>query len=161
MDAVGAADHHRVAMGAGERDEAVEQAGRRGDQQVGGVAHRPAQGGVDHIGRGEPVVDPTAGRRTDGRLHHIDEGGDIVVRDRLTLEHLVDERSVDRRRVLPAVPGIGGWNQTERGMRLGGEQLHLEPAVETSDVVPHRRHLRRAVAVDHRASLPSPPSQIT
>ena len=67
----------------------------RGDQRrstpstsrSAGVAHRPAQRGVDDVGRRQPVVDPRAGGHADGRLHDVDERGDVVVGDALALEH--------------------------------------------------------------------------
>ena len=35
---------------------------------------------------------------TDVPLHHVDEGGNVVISDALALVHLGDERGVDRRR---------------------------------------------------------------
>ena len=50
-----------------------------------------AQGGVDDVGRGEPVVDPRSLGRADGVLDHVDEGGDVVVGDALAVVDGRDE----------------------------------------------------------------------
>ena len=70
------------------------------EQQVGGPGQGGAQGGVDDVGRGEPVVDPRPLGRADGVLDHVDEGGHVVVGDPLAL---VDRRDEARRR--PWGPG--------------------------------------------------------
>ena len=48
-------------------------------QQVGGGGEGGAQGGVDHVGGGEPVVHERPVGLTDGVLDDVDEGGHVVV----------------------------------------------------------------------------------
>ena len=91
---------------AGELDERAQQPVGGVEHEVGGVAHRPAQRGVDDVRRRQPVVDPRAGRRADALLHDVDERGDVVVGRALALEHGGDERVVDDRRPLPARGGV-------------------------------------------------------
>ena len=151
VDSVRATDHHRVAVFAGDPQERGEQLGRGLDQQVGGIAQRPAQRRVDHVGRRQPVVDPRRSRRADRSLYDVDERGDVVIGDRLTVEHGLHERLIGDRRLPAAGLRIIDRNDPERCMTFGGEQLDLEPATETNRVAPHRVHLGRGVARDHDA----------
>ena len=72
----------------------------RFEQEVGGVAQHPAPCGVDHVRRGQPVMDPRSGGAADRRLDDVDERGHVVVGDRLAARTPVDERR--RRRPVPA-----------------------------------------------------------
>ena len=86
---------------AGQLDERGEQLRRRRrSADVGGVAHRPAQRGVDDVGRRQAVVDPRAGRRADALLDDVDERGDVVVGDRARARRR--RRRTRRRRPAPA-----------------------------------------------------------
>ena len=69
------------------RDRGLERVDRL-DDQVEGARHRDRQRGVDDVARREAVVDPGAVGRTDVRLHHVDEGGDVVVGHLLALVDL-------------------------------------------------------------------------
>ncbi len=151
VDAVGPADHHRVAVLVGDAHQRGEQLGRRLDQQIGGVTKRPAQRGVDHVGRREPVVDPRRRRRPDRCLDHVDEGGDVVVGDGLAVEHLLHERLVGRRRQFATRHRVGCGDEPQRRMTLGREQFHLEPPTEPDRVGPDGVHLRGGIARDHDA----------
>jgi hypothetical protein len=159
MDAMGATDHHRVAVTVGELDQCRQQ--RRGsiDQQVGGVGHLPAQRGVADVTRRQPVVDPLAGVGTgllvDRRLDDVDEGRHVVIGDRFPVEHRLHEPVVDDRGVGAARFGVGGRHDALGDVRLGGEQLDLEPARQLGDVGPHGTHLGGRVARDHGALTPS------
>ena len=97
-------------------------------QQVGGPGQGGAQGGVDHVGGGEPVVDPRALGRADALLHHVDEGGHVVVGDPLALGHRVDEGGVDRR-----APGPGRPPRPRPGRRRRAAQ----PSVASSSTSSH------------------------
>ncbi len=151
VDAMGASDHDGFAVFAGEAHERGEQFGRGLDQEIGGVAQRPAQRGVDHVGRGEAVVDPRRRRRPDRRLDDVDERSNVVVGDRLAFEHLLHERLVGRRRERTARRRVGGRHDSERRVAFGGQEFHLEPTTEPDRVGPHRIHLGRGVARDHDA----------
>ena len=122
------------------------------DEQVGGPGQGGAQGGVDHVGRGEPVVDPRALGLADGLLDHVDEGGHVVVGDPLALVHRLDEGGVDLGALGPAERGGVGRHVADLRPAVGGQQLDLEPHGEPGLVGEERGHLRRGVAGDHRAA---------
>ena len=75
------------------------------DEHVGGPGQGEAQGGVDHVGGREAVVDPLPGRRADALLHHVDEGGHVVVGDPLALGHRLDQLGRRRGRLARARSG--------------------------------------------------------
>ena len=133
VDAVRPADHHGVAMGAGQRHERTEQLGRRVDQQVGRVGHRPAERRVDDVGRRQAVVDPRTRRLADRRLDDIDECRHVVVGHRLAFEHRLDERLVDDGRAITARRRVVGRHHAERRVALGRQQFDLEPTAEAPD----------------------------
>ena len=101
-------------------------------------------------------MDVRPGRRTDALLHHVDEGGHIVVRDLLALQDVGDEDLVDGGGLGPAAGGVLGRHHTECGLGLRSEQLDLEPEGEARRVAEQRRHVRRRVARDHRVPSPAP-----
>ncbi len=150
VHAVGASGHRDV--------EQLEGAGLEGghervevrQQQVGGAGERGAERRVHHVGGCEPVVDQGAGGGTDAVLHHIDEGGDVVVGDLLAFEHVRDEDVVHRGSLDPARHGVLGRHHAEGGQGLGGQELDLEPEREPRRVAEQRRHVRRCVARDHQ-----------
>ena len=149
VNAVGAADHHGVAVLPGEAHHGGQQLRRCLDQEIGGVAQRPAQRGVDDIGRGEAVVDPRRRWCTDRRLDDIDEGSDVVIGDRFAIEHGLHELVVGHGRLLAAGGGILGRNDPERGVALGGEQFDFEPTTESLGIGPHSVHFGGGVARNH------------
>ena len=95
-----------VAVLAGHRRDGGDEPVGGVDEQLAGVAHRPAQRRVDDVGRRQSVVDPRSRRRTDRLLHDVDERRHVVVGGSLALGHGGDERLVDRRRLRPAGGGV-------------------------------------------------------
>jgi hypothetical protein len=149
VDPVGAADHHGVAVPAGQFDQRCPQGDRRFEHEIGGVAHLPAERRVADIARRQPVMDPLAGVAADRRLHDVDEGRHVVVCDGLAGEHVGHEPIVDRRCAGAARCGVGDGHDAGSGVSLGGEQFDLEPARVLGGVRPDRRHLRCRIPRDH------------
>ena len=123
------------------------------DEQVGRPGEGGAQGGVDHVRRGEAVVDPRALGLPDGLLDHVDEGGHVVVGDALALGHRLHE--VPRPPVGAPVPahggGVGG-DVPDLHPTLGGQQLDPQPHGEPGLVGEEIGHGLGGVAGDHRAT---------
>ncbi len=101
-------------------------------------------------------MDVRAGRRTDALLHDVHKGGHIVVSDLLPLEHVGDENFVDRGRLGPARGGVVCRHDPKGGLRLGGQQLDLEPEREAGGIAEQRCHIGGGVARDHRAPSRAP-----
>ena len=119
------------------------------DQQVGGAHELHVEAGVEHVGRRHALVDEARLRPDD--LGEVGEEGDDVVLD-LALD-LVDPRDVEHG-VLALGPERGRGllrDDAERGQRIGGVGLDLEPDPEARLRVPDRGHLRAGVAGDHAA----------
>ena len=149
VDAVRAADHHRVAVLAGQPNQRAQQVVGCAEQQIAGVAQHPAPRPVDHVAAGEAVVDPRAGGCADGGLHHVDECGHVVIGDPLALVDGAYEGLIDHRGVGAARRCVGDRHDADRGVGLGGEQLDLEVAAEAGRVAEHGGHLGQGVAGDH------------
>ena len=96
-------------------------------------------------------MDPRRCGSPDRGLDDVDERSDVVIGDGLPVEHLLDERVVGRRRRLTTRHGIGGRDDSQRRMALGGEEFHLEPTTEPDRVGPNGVHLGGGVARDHDA----------
>ena len=128
VDAVRAPDHRGAGVLACRCDERAQELGLGGDHQVRRVAQCPAQSGVDHVGAGEPVVDPRTGGRTDSGLHHVNERRDVVVGDGLALLDSPDERGIDHRCGRTAGGGVRGIDHALRGQFLRDYELDLQPA---------------------------------
>ena len=94
-------------------------------------------------------MDPLAGRRADGGLDHVDEGGQVVVGDLLPLVDRLDEGGVDVGRPLPDGLGVVLGDHAQGGPRLGGQDLDVEPQPEAGLVGEEGRHLGQRVAGDH------------
>ena len=152
VHAVGAAGDGHVQQLEGARLERGHEGVEVGQQEVGRPGQRGAQRGVHHVRGGQPVVDVRAGRRADALLHDVDEGGHVVVGDLLALEHVGHEDVVDRGRLGPAGGGVVRRHDADGGLRLGGQQLDLEPHGEAGGVAEQRGHVGRGVARDHRAA---------
>ena len=139
---VGAADHHRVAVGDRQLLDDDEQLVGRIDQQVARISQHPTPRRVDHIATRQSVVDPRTGRRTDRTLDDVHERGDIVVGDGFSVEHGLHERLVHLRCAFATASTVGLGHQPEGDVGLGGQQLDLQPASEPLDVGENIRHLR-------------------
>ncbi len=100
---------------------------------------RGAQGRVDHVGRGQPVVDPRTLGLADGVLDDVDERGHVVVGHPLALGHRLHEGRVDHRGVRPAVRGGIGGHVADGHPAVGGEQLDRAATWRTG---PRRRRVR-------------------
>ena len=122
--------------------------GQRGGQRAGaghdhvaGAAQLQRERGVEHVGGGEPVVDPAPGlaRR---RAEHVDERGDVVVGDPLALLDRLDgeRRGADRLRGRPPDGPVE---------RLGGGDLDVAPGGHARLVGPDGADLGAGVALDH------------
>ncbi len=149
VDAVCPADRDRAAMLLGPRGDGRERPLDSFQDQRTRVAELQRQRGVEHIGRGQPVVEPAAFLAQllgDG----IDEGGDVVLRSGLELGDPLRRRD-----------GRAGPDRLDGGARHGAEfgppverrQLDFEPAREPRLVRPDRRHGRAGVARDHAVDL--------
>ena len=136
VDAVGAADHHRVAVRRGPASTSVR------EQLVAASSSRSAASrSIQHSAvsttsrRRQAVVDPRPAGRADRRLHDVDERGDVVVGDRLALER-------PRATNASSTTGAGHGRRRRRAAgttpsaawRLGGQQFDLEPPAEARDV---------------------------
>ena len=139
VDAVGASGAQRVDVLAGFRREDVGEAARVGQDQPRHRLNLEGQAGVEHVGGGQPVVDPAAGR-AGRRREDVDEGGGVVVGDLLAL--------VDR------LHGEGGGADGVELVRGGAVHLlaggHLDSphGVEARVVRPRLAQLPACVAGD-------------
>src|SRR5439155_26150784 len=79
VDTVGAPGDGRVAELACPRRHGALEIVDRFEQQVARPDEGDRQRRVDDVARRQPVVYPRAGGEADGRLDHVDEGGDVVV----------------------------------------------------------------------------------
>jgi hypothetical protein len=89
VHAVGAPDAERVHVLARPANQRVAVVGGAADEHHPGLRELEAQGGVEHVRRGEAVVHP-ATRLADRAGHHVHEGCHVVVGDLLALLDLVD-----------------------------------------------------------------------
>ena len=149
VDAVRSADHHGVAVFTSESHQHAQQVVGGLQHEVACVAHHPAPCGVDHVAAGEPVVNPGAGRSTNGCLHHVDEGGNVVVGDAFAFFHCSHEVGVGGGRLCAAFGCCSSRHDANTYMRLGGEQFDFEEATETRFVAEHGCHLGERVAGNH------------
>ena len=99
VDAVGAADAERVAMLERPLDQRVAVGARAGEDDLARLAQLQRQRRVEHVGGGEPVVDP-APVLADRGGDDVDEGGDVVVGDPLALVDRLDREGGLRARRL-------------------------------------------------------------
>ena len=108
-----------------------------------------AQGGVHHVRRRQPVVDPGSFGRADGVLDHVDEGGHVVVGDAFAVVDGTDELRCHLGRAGPDRRRRVAGDDAHLGPALDGQELDLEPHLESGLVGEQRRHLRQRVAGDH------------
>ena len=140
MDAVGAAHAQRVRVLARPLGEHGGQLAGAGDDHLAGAAELEGERRVEHVGRGEAEVDP-ATRRARRGAENVDEGGHVMVRDRLALLHRLDREggSADGLEVV-----VGGPLE-----RLRRCHLHVAPGGHPGLVGPDGPQLRSCVASDH------------
>jgi len=113
--------------------------GGGGDHEIDRLHQHHREGGVDDVARREAVVEPRARRGPDALLHHVDEGGDVVLGGAFPLEDGLDGE------VGPFPNGhrVGGGNHPQLGPGLGGQDLDFQPGAELRFVGEERRHLRQ------------------
>ena len=117
-----------------------------GQDQLSDVPQLQPEGGVEHVRRGEPEVDPAPGL-PGGGAEDVDEGGHIVIGDPLALLDRLDgeARAADRLEL-----GLGGAVGAEQERQLlGGRHLHAPPRLHARLVAPQAAELRPRVAGDH------------
>ena len=147
MDAVRAADAERGAVLLGARDDRRQRTLETLEQECAGVAKLQREAGVDHVGGGQPVVEPAALLAELG-LDGVDEGGEVVAGALLELRDPLRRR---RLRLLPNGPGRLARDDAELGPGVERGELDLEPRGELALVRPHLGHGRAGVAGDHSA----------
>ena len=110
------------------------------DDHLAGPPELERERRVEHVGRGEAEVDPAA-RRARGGAENVDEGGHVMVRDRLAFLHRLDREggSADRLEV-----GVG---RPLEGLRRC--HLHVAPGGHPGLVGPELAELGAGVAGDH------------
>ena len=89
VDPVRAPDAQRVDMLARRCGERLDEPPRFRQDELGDMSELEREAGVEHVARGQPVVDP-ATRRTGRGGQHVDERGGVVVGDLLALVDLID-----------------------------------------------------------------------
>ena len=146
MNAVCATGHDRVAMLLRAADHRLPCAIHPREDECAGLAHLEQGGGVEHIRRRQPVMEPTAGR-TETLGHRVDEGGEVVLRSLLELGHALG-RGNDG--AIPSLRGRLAGHGSKLGPRVGS-QLHFEQAREPALLRPDALHGRSGVAGDHAA----------
>ena len=143
-DAVGAADHHGVAVLDGSPLHDMKQVGDPPEQQISGIAQDDPLSGVENVARRQPVVDPLAAVG-DRPGQQVDEGCHVVIGD---LFAFFPGSGIHR----GCSPHSGGRHQgsdAEFGPRLNHEGLDLFPHGELVLFAPDRCHLRQRVAGNH------------
>src|SRR4051794_795903 len=141
VHAVGAPDAQRVAELARALREGDRELARAREDRLARAAQLERERRVEHVGGRQPVVDPAAGRPGGGG-EHVDEGGDVMVRDGLALGDGLDRerRGADRGQF------VGRGSVLER---LGGGDLHVAPRGHARLVRPDGAELGPGVARDH------------
>ena len=143
VDAVGTPDAERLGVLSRLRNERVAIAARARGQDRPGLDQLQRQRRIEHVGGGEPVVDPPS-VLADRVGDHVDERGDVVIGRPLPL---LDGRDRERR------PLAASRRRRRRDPSLGRpgvgrSELDLEPAVHTPLVAPDGADLLSRVAGD-------------
>ncbi len=145
VDAVGAADAEGVAVLQRLLDQGVAIGAGACQHHLACFAQLQRQGRVEHVGGGQPVVDPAA-VLADRSGDDVDEGGDIVVGHLLALVDGLDrERRVCSRR-LRRLARHGAL----LGPGLRRRQLDLKPALELALRGPSSRSLAACIGDQSR-----------
>ena len=111
-----------------------------GSDDVARAAELQPERGVEHVGGGQPEVDP-APRRARRGAEHVDEGGHVMIGDLLAL---LDGRDGERGRADRLQVGVAGAVEL-----LGGGHLDVAPGGHPGLVGPDGADLGAGVAVDH------------
>ena len=109
-----------------------------------GVVELDSERGVQDVGRGEPLMNPTSGW-TNGRCHILKKGDNVVIRTALVFGDLRDGKSGS----LTNGTGILGGNLTAGSQLLASENLDLEPDFELALLGPELAHFRKRISINH------------
>ena len=143
VDPVGPPDAERVPEFEGPFDQSISICEGPLDQDLTGRTELDGQGRVEHVRRGQSVMDPPA-FITDRGGNHVDERGDVMVGDLLTLVDRLDREGC----LLPTPLRVFGRNDALGYPCLRGCQLDREPGVELRLGSPDRPHHGAGVAPD-------------
>lgn len=147
MDAVAAADAHRVLVFEGAGLQCSEYTVHIGEQQIGGADELDVERGVQHVRRGHALVNETAvGADKFGKVRQ--ESDDVVLGDGLDL---VDAGDIEggAAALFPDRLCCRFRNDAEFGKRVTGMRLDLEPDAELRFRRPDGDHFRSGVTRDH------------
>ena len=144
MDAVGAADHRRVFEFPGPAFEHLGETLEVAGDQRRGLLDEQRLRRIDHIVRGQAVVEPARVRAYD-LGHRRGEGDDVVLDLGFDLEDAVDVEVGARADCLGGIfrHDAGG------GQRFGRGDFDREPGAEAVFVAPDASHLGPGIAWDH------------
>ena len=154
VDAVRPPDRDRLAMLLRSGDDRREGALDPVEHERPGLADLERQRGVEHVRRGEAVVEP-APFLAELLRHRVDERGDVVVRARLDLRHPLGAR---RHRPRPDRVDRLVRHDAGLGPPVERRQLDVEPAPQLRLVRPDRRHGRAGVARNHSSESSASPA---
>ena len=110
MNSVGATNHRCVSMGARLSHQHCNEFTQRSVDEFGCIAQHRTPCGIHHVTAGQPMVHPSCVGATDAFLHHINKRSHIVVSDRLTFAHGLNERRINLWRSCPT----GNGSRTRR-----------------------------------------------
>ncbi len=127
------------------RERRHERAGTWHDHLAGGTQLQRERR-VEHVGGGQPEVDPAPGL-ADGRGEHVDERGHVVLGHELALFDLADgeARAADRLEL----GGARAVDAEQAGKLLASRQLDPPPGIHARLVAPQAAELGAGVAGDH------------
>ena len=152
VDAVRATHADRLPVLLGADDDGAEGAIETLEHERARVLHRERERRVEHVRRGEPVVEP-APLLAEPLGGGVDERRDIVVRLALDLGHALRRRQDD---VLADRGDVLVRDGADLGPALERCQFDVEPAAQLLAVRPDLAHGRAGVASDHRVILERP-----
>ena len=157
VDSVRAPDRDRVAMLLGPGDDRREGALDALQHEGSGLPDLQRQRSVQHVRRGQAVVEPAA-LLAQLLRDRVDERGDVVMRARLDLRHPLGTR---RYRPRPDRGDRLRRHDPRLGPPLERRQLDVEPPAQLRLVRPDRRHGRAGVARNHSSESSVPPGRST
>jgi hypothetical protein len=145
VDSMSSTDHDGGAVLARSRVDGSDRALDAVEDELAGHLDREAQRRVEHVGGGQPVVEPSPFLAEPGG-DRIDEGGDVVVRRALALGHLFGGRNAG---AVPDDTGGVGRNRADLRPRVQNRELDGEPSLELRLLRPGPCHCRPGVTGDH------------